>query len=119
MDGFALIDISKRELYKIIKDQYPISSICYYKEKNLIIASMQIQEKDGDDYYSTNIYKIMENKGDKGTKEIEFKKVYEYKNMTKNVVISINKIQYPTDDIIFVTSTCMSYLEVIKAKIKN
>ena len=119
MDGFALIDISKRELYKIIKDQYPISSICYYKEKNLIIASMQIQEKDGDDYYSTNIYKIMENKGDKGTKEIEFKKVYEYKNMTKNVVISINKIQYPTDDIIFVTSTCMSYLEVIKAKIEN
>lgn len=115
-NGFALIDIYTRELHNIIKD-YAISCLYCSKENKLLFASMEIKEKDID-YFSTNIYKIIENKDKKGNKEIELEKIYKYKNMTENIVISINKVQCSFKGVIFVTSSDSFNLEVVKAEIE-
>ena len=82
------------------------------------MASTEILGK-GIDYFSTNIYKIIENKDDKGNNIIELKKVYEYKNITKNIVISINKVLYPCKGFIFVTCSDLCDLEVVKTDLNN
>ena len=43
-NGFALIDILNRELFQIIEDG-PISSLCNVKEKQLLLATMEISKK--------------------------------------------------------------------------
>ena len=117
VNGFALIDIYKRELHNIIRD-HDVSSLYYYKQNNLLLASTEILGK-GIDYFSTNIYKIIENKDDKGNNIIELKKAYEYKNITKNIVISINKVLYPCKGFIFVTCSDLCDLEVVKTDLNN
>ena len=114
INGFALIDISKRELNKIIINEDPISSLYYYQEKNLLIAAMEICS---DKHFKTKIYEVKEKNEASGKNEIELKKVFEYKNKTQDIIISINKVKYPNDDIIFVASTDLSRMEVVKADI--
>ena len=45
-NGFAIINIINRELYKFIeiKDS-PVSSLCYIKEKQLLLATVENVEK--------------------------------------------------------------------------
>ena len=117
VNGFALIDIYKRELHSIIGD-HDVSSLYCYKENNLLLASMEIIERNID-YFSTNIYKIIENKDDKENNKIGLEKVYEYRNKTKNIVISINKVLYPSKGFIFVICTDLCDLEVVKANLNN
>ena len=128
MDGFAFIDIFKREINRIIYDN-EISSICYNSRNNLLFASMEINEFKKKAIFLTKIYKIIENKGDKGNEEIDLKVIYQYHS--KNTYDTITSIQQMTldhfekdsedkdeqKDIIFVTSSKNSSLEVVKADI--
>ena len=81
-------------------------------------------------YFQTNIYKVMTIKGDRGDDEIELKKIYEYKNNQIHTISSIQEMdinyfklnlanQNITNNLIFVTSSKDSTLEVVKAEIEN
>ena len=124
--GFALIDIYKREVCNIIRDN-EISCICYSSKNNLLFASMEIREAT-ESYFATKIYKILENKDDKDDEEIKLKKIYEYRNKQDDIITSILQInssylefneekEKNSDTIIFLTSSNDSTLEVVKADI--
>ena len=119
-NGFALIDIYKRELYRIIEDG-PISSLCFIKEKQLLLATMEIIEKDR--YFSTKVYKLIKNKEneDKEKYKYELENIYQHRNKQYDVITSIHPINNHNLDknIIFVTSSQSSDLEIINAEIKN
>ena len=126
ISGFALIDINKREISRIVSDQ-EISCVCYNEKNNLLFASMEVRDPKKN-YFSTKIYDIIQKKGDKGNEEIELKKIYQYKNRHEDIVTSIQQMTVSyfkvnleehniLDNIIFVTSSKDSTLEVVKAEI--
>ena len=112
-NGFALIDIFKRELHQIIEDG-PISSLYYIKEKNLLMATLEIIEKKR--YFETKLYKVIKNND-----IFEFNNINKYKNNQSDVITSCNSIILPNMNkhIICITSTQSSHLEIVKAKIEN
>ena len=127
ISGFAFIDIIKRDISRIIYDN-EISCLCYNTKNNLLFASMEINNEKKS-YFSTKIYKIIQNKSDKGNDEIELKKIYQY-NSSKHtdtitsiqqMTVSYFKInlekQNIMENIIFVTSSKDSTLEVVKAEL--
>ena len=114
INGFALINIFTRTIYKIIEDK-PINSLYYYKEKNLLFASMEIIIKRYR-YYYTKIYQINKNKGNNENDEIKFNQIYEHENKQFDTITSIHKI--PDKNFIFITSSLNADLEIVKAEIK-
>ena len=127
--GFAIIDISKRELCNII-EEHEISCICYSPKNNLLLASMEIINSH-QNYFATKIYKIIQNKkndNNHSNEEIELKMVYEYRNKQTDIITSIQyfNLSYSEmnledgeyeNDLIFVTSSNDSTLEIVKADI--
>ena len=117
-DGFAIIDISSREIFKVIKDD-SITSLSYDKESNLLLASMEINEK-RKSYYATKLYKLIYNKGERGKDEFEFKNIYKHKNKQKDLITSVQKIKIPSEEYIyFVTSSEYSDLEIARVEIQK
>ena len=78
INGFAIIDIYERSLYKIINDQ-KVSCIYFNSNNNLLFASMEILEP-YNIYFATKIYKIIKNKKNNKNDEIELQNIYTYKN---------------------------------------
>ena len=78
ISGFAIIDIDTREICRVIRDD-EINSLYYIKDKNLLIASMEVRDNIKN-FFMTKIYKIINNRNDKGKEEIDFKSIYNYKN---------------------------------------
>ena len=113
INGFALINIFSRTLATIIKED-PINCLYYYKENNLLFASMEkiIQNYR---YYYTKIYRIKNNKVDNKNYEIIFEQIYEHENYQVDTITSINKI--PHKNFIFITSSLNADLELVKAEI--
>ena len=131
ISGFAIIDIDTREICRVIRDQ-EINSLYFIKDKNLLLASMEVRDVKKN-YFKTKIYKIINNKNDKGKEEIDFKNIFNYQNqhngnistviefkslcirliMDENVQRDINKQQ-----IIIATSSHDSTLEVLKTFIE-
>ena len=125
--GFAFIDIFKRELCRIIYDD-EISCLCYNPKNNLLFASMEL-EKDKKSYFYTKIYKIIKNKGDRGNEEIDLKMIYHYNNKQFDSITSIQQLtisyfklnlekQSVQENIVFVTSSKDSTLEVVKVEME-
>lgn len=128
ISGFAFIDINNREISRIIQDN-EISCVFYNANKNLLFASMEVRNKK-QNYFMTKIYKIISNKGDRGNEEIDLQNIYEYKNKHTDTITSIQEMnnsyfklnlerQDIANNLIFVTSSKDSTLEVIKAEIEN
>jgi hypothetical protein len=126
ISGFAFIDIYKRELCKIVYDQ-EISCICYNKKNNLLFAAMEVRDPMRN-YFMTKIYKVINEKDDRGNDEIGLKEIYQYKNKQSDIITSIQQIGVTNfnvnleqknifDNIIFTTSSRDSTLEVVKAEI--
>ena len=127
IDGFAFIDINKREICRIIYDNLGVSSLYYNPRKNLLLASMEIRDKQNY-IYMTKIFNIIQNKGDRGNDDIELKEIYHYKN---NNLYSITSIQLMNvsyykenvnecnlkENLIVATASKDSTLEVIKINI--
>ena len=123
IDGFAFIDITKREICRIIYDQ-GVSSVYYNLKKNILLATMEIREQKKS-IVLTKIFKIIQNKGDRGNDEIELKKIYQYKNNQFDSITSIHlmNISYYKENLneknikentLVITSSKDSTLEVRK-----
>ena len=126
ISGFAFIDIDKRELCKIVCDQ-EISCVCYNMKNNLLFAAMEVRDPMRN-YFMTKIYKVINEKDDRGNNEIGLKEIYQYKNKQSDIITSIQQIGVSNfnvnleqknifDNIIFTTSSRDSTLEVVKAEI--
>ena len=126
IDGFAFIDIYKREICRIIYAQ-GVSSIYYNLKNNLLLASMDIKENKKSTFL-TKIYKIIQNKGDRGNDDIELKEIYQYQNKHYDTITSIQLMIMPIykgnlneqnikENLIVATSSKDSTLEVVKITI--
>ena len=128
ISGFAFIDIYKREVCRIINDE-EISCLFYNAEKNLLFASMEIQD-DKREYFKTKIYEIVNNKGDRGNEDIDLKNVYQYDNKQYDSINSIGQLsvsylkldeekKIAQESIVVVTSSKDSSLEVVKFELNK
>ena len=130
ISGFAIIDIDTREICRVIRDD-EINSLYYIKDKNLLIASMEVRDNIKN-FFMSKIYKIINNRNDKG-KEIDFKSIYNYKNEHDDNISTIvefksfcirlimeEKEQKDADkqQIIIITSSHDSTIEVLKTFIE-
>jgi hypothetical protein len=112
-DGFALVDIEKREFFKQING-HNISSIYFDKENNFLISSMEVILKDEKNYFLTKIYKVNNNEEGKENK-INFENIFQIKNGQNSSIISINKVPTLSNkDYIFVTSSSKSKFELVR-----
>ena len=126
ISGFAFIDVYKRDFSRIVSDQ-EISCIHYNAERNLLFASMEVRDPNKY-YFATKIYEVIKKKGDKGNEELELNQIYKYRNKHTDIITSIHPInvsyfkvnieqQNILNNVIFVTSSKDSTLEVVKAEI--
>ena len=126
ISGFAFIDVYKRDFSRIVSDQ-EISCIHYNAERNLLFASMEVRDPNKY-YFATKIYEVIKKKGDKGNEELELNQIYKYRNKHTDIITSIHPInvsyfkvnieqQNISNNVIFVTSSKDSTLEVVKAEI--
>ena len=127
ISGFALIDIYKKDICRIIRDQ-EISCMYYNLEKNLLFASMEVRDIKKN-YFMSKVYEVCNIIGDKGIEDINLKQIYRYKNGhtdTISSIFEINTICYKdcidqekiNNNIILCTASHDSNLEVIKANIQ-
>ena len=127
ISGFAIIDIYSRDICRIIRD-HEISCIFCNRDKNILIASMEVRDIKNN-YFMNKVYKICNSVGDKGKEDIDLKKIYEYKNGHGDTVSSVCEIKpfcikvnteqkNINENVIFVTSSHDSTLEVLKTDIK-
>ena len=112
ISGFALIDIYKRELNKIIKDDN-IYSICYDINNKILLASVKIgKNKNGK--YVTKIYEIKDIKDEKGNDEVDFNEIVEYESYHTKPVSSIQSLYNARKERILITSSFDSTLQAVK-----
>ena len=132
ISGFAIIDVFTREICRIIRDQ-EISSLYFNLQNNILVASMEVRDIKNN-FFMTKMYKVAKTKGDKGKEEIDLKNIFEYKNEHNDTIISVSEINTSrikfnieqeeelenlNENIILVTASHDSTLEVIKSDIKK
>jgi len=86
INGFALINIKKREIFKIIED-YPVYSLSYNVEKKLLFFAMDLIEKGNKHNYMIKLYEVVE-----GIDEIYFNLKYQYKSEYNDIIVSLSQI---------------------------
>ena len=127
IDGFAFIDINKREICRIIKYNLGVSSLYYNSRKNLLLASMEIKDKNNCTFM-TKLFNVIQNKGDRGNDEIELKGIYQFKNdifysITSILLMNVSCYKENLDEknikenIIVATASKDANLEVIKINV--
>jgi len=107
-----LIDIYKREINKIIKDDN-ICSICYDINNKILLASVE-KWNNKEKEYVTKIYEIKNGKDDKENEDIDFNEITEYKSKHVDEISSIHLLYNARKEKIFITSSLDSTLEVVK-----
>ena len=118
-NGFALIDINKRELYKIIEINSPIYSLFYMKEKKMLLATMDSDNNEPN--FLVRAYKFLKNNEEKNKDDYTLNEIYKYKSEQVDVIVSIHSLLIPNlnNKIIIITSSCKSNIEIVKAEIQN
>ena len=120
-NGFAIINIINRELYKFIEiEDSPVSSLCYIKERQLLLATVENVEKER--YFSTKVYKLLKNtENDENNNGIEFKNIFKHKNKQTDVITSIHPIILSdiNKNIAIITSSQSSHLEIVNTEIED
>ena len=81
--GFAIVDINKKQISQIIKDN-EIFSLNYIKEKNILMASMEVRYINGN-YNMIKIYNI--NNSSEGN--IQLNKISQFKSNHKDIIVSL------------------------------
>ena len=116
-NGFALIDISNRVLYKIIEKNMPIYSLFYLKEKKILFAAMDSDDKEPN--FFVRAYKFLKNS--ENNNDYILNEIYNYKSEQIDVIVSIHSILIPdlNNKIIIITSSNKSNIEIKKAEIQN
>jgi hypothetical protein len=82
-NGFAIIDIYKKEIFQIIED-LPVSSLYYNFEKKILISAMDLTDED-----HTGIIKIFEFLND----DVELKLLYELESEHKDIIVSLAELK--------------------------
>ena len=125
--GLAIIDIHKRQLFNIIKS-HAISCVFFNPKNNLLFASMEVGNPIKN-FFITKIYKIKNYKdGKKDDDIIDIEEIYEHKNKQTDIITSIQQINASyfkinfgneniPNNIIFVTSSNDSTLEIVKTNL--
>ena len=81
-------------------------------------------------YFATKIYNVIKKKGDRGNEDIELKNIYKYRSKQNYIICSIQEINKPyfkvnleqqniLNNVIFVTASKDSNLEVVKAELES
>ena len=132
ISGFAIVDIYTREICRVIRDD-EINSLYFIKDRKLLIASMEVRDAKKN-FFMTKIYKIGNNRNDKGEEEIDFKSIYNYKNEHHDNISTViefksfcirlimdekEKKDKNKQQIIIATSSHDSSIEVLKTFIDN
>ena len=120
-NGFALIDINNRILFKIIEKNEPIYSIFYLKEKKILLATMDSDIKEPN--FLVRAYKFLKSSEDKDKNKDEYtlNEIYNYKSEQIDVIVSIHSLLIPdlNNKILIITSSSKSNIEIKKAEIQN
>ena len=87
INGFALINIKKKDIFKIIQD-YPIYSLSYNFEKKILFSAMDLIEKGNKHNYMIILYEIVE-----GIDEIYLNRIYQYKSEHNDIIVSLSQIK--------------------------
>ena len=116
--GFVIIDINKRQKYKMIESGN-VTCLYYDKENDLLIKSIQ-KLFDKNIQYITKIYKVNINSKDDQNDEIKFDKKYEYLNSQNSLITSIQKINLDSKkNYVFITYSKDFELEIILKEINE
>ena len=116
--GFVIIDINKRQKYKMIESGN-VTCLYYDKENDLLIKSIQ-KLFDKNIQYITKIYKVNINSKDGQNDEIKFDKKYEYLNSQNSLITSIQKINLDSKkNYVFITYSKDFELEIIQKEINE
>ena len=86
INGFALINIKKREIFEIIED-YPVYSLSYNVEKKFLFFAMDFIEKGNKHNYMIKLYEVVE-----GIDEIYLNQKYQYKSEYNNIIVSLSQM---------------------------
>ena len=117
-NGFALINIYKRECSKIIGDG-PFSSLSFIEEKNYLFITKKIKGKNP--YNLSLVYDIRKNENNAKDGFI-FKNIYEYRNKITDTITFIHPILLPSNNnnkIIFITLSRNSNFEIVYKEIDH
>ena len=87
ISGYAIIDIYQKEISQIIKDN-EIYSMNFVKEKNLLMAAMEVRNPNGN-YNMIKMYKVLENEENK----IELKKICQFRSQHKEIIVGLNELK--------------------------
>ena len=87
ISGYAIIDIYQKEISQIIKDN-EIYSLNFIKEKNLLMASMEVRNVKGN-YNLIKMYKVSENEENK----IELQKICQFKSQHQEIIVGLNELK--------------------------
>ena len=122
-NGYAIIDIYNRILYKIIeKKNESITSMFYLNEKQLLLSTMKTNNKS---CLKAKLYKFVKKIGNKENiekDEFDLNELYQFKTNELDIIISshlfvIQNFEY--EIIIIITSSNKSNIEIIKKEINN
>ena len=89
VNGFALIDIFKREVYKIIKD-LPVFSLFYNIEKKLLFSAM---DSTTNHTCIIKIFEFIENQNEQGVNNVELKELCHLKSKHQDVIVSLAELK--------------------------
>ena len=118
-NGFALIDINNRVIYKIIEKNVPIYSLFYLQEKKILLATTDSDNNEPN--FFVRAYKFLKNTDEKNKDDYILNEIYNYKSEQIDVIVSIHSILIPdlNNKIIIITSSNKSNIEIKKAEIQN
>ena len=118
-NGFALIDINNRVIYKIIEKNVPIYSLFYLQEKKILLATTDSDNNEPN--FFVRAYKFLKNTDEKNKDDYILNEIYNYKSEQIDVIVSIHSLLIPdlNNKIIIITSSNKSNIEIKKAEIQN
>ena len=112
INGFAIINIAKRDIKMIIED-LPIYSLSFNFENKILYSALD--EIEGNKHnYLIKLYEVVE-----GMEEIYLNNIYEFKTEHKNIIVSLSELKNEADknkdkSLIIATSSIDSTLRLFK-----
>ena len=87
ISGYAIIDINKKEIHQIIRDN-EIYCLNFIKEKNLLMAAMEVRNEKGN-YNMIKMYNFRINKEN----NVELEKICQFKAKHENIIVSLLELK--------------------------
>ena len=92
INGFAIINIKNKDIYKIIKD-LPLYSLSFNIEKNLLYTAMDEIGIINKNHSIIGIYQVVE-----GKDEIYLNNIYKFQSKHKDYIVSLLELKYKNEE---------------------